>query len=162
MSKGKSERSIIGTGFVALVFVLVASQSRAATFTVCNKAKEPIDVAIGYDDKDLGMVSEGWWKLAVGDCTDIKPADGKNHQYYFLYGRGERGGNWSSFDPTEEGEFCVTKRSFKFINRDFEKNGKLECRRRGASTIKFRRIDTFVAGIPVPTVTYDLQKTSNK
>jgi uncharacterized membrane protein len=52
------------------------------------------------------MVSEGWWKLAIGDCTDIKAADGKDHQY-FLYGQGERGGNWSSFDPAEEVRFAL-------------------------------------------------------
>lgn len=159
MSERSSKRPLTGVVVAALVLLFTASKSHAATFTVCNNAKEPVNVAIGYDDKDLGMVSEGWWKLAVGECADIKPADGKDHQYYFLYGRGERGGNWSSFDGSEEASFCVRKRNFNLINRDFEKGGKLECERRGANAIKFRRIDTFVAGKPVPKFTYDLTRT---
>jgi uncharacterized membrane protein len=156
-----SKVSVFVGGCLALLFLLAASHAHAASFIVCNKAKEPINVAIGYEDKDLGMVSEGWWKLTIGDCVDIKPADGKDHQYYFLYGRGERGGNWSSFDPTEEGAFCVIKNNFKFVNRDFENEGKLECERRRATVIKFQRLDTFVAGQPVPKYTYSLTRTSN-
>ena len=149
-------------GIAALLLLLATPRAHAASFTVCNKAKQPINVAIGYEDKDLGMVSEGWWKLAIGDCTDIKAADSKDHQYYFLYGRGERGGNWSSFDPAEEGAFCVVKNNFKFVNRDFEANGNLECERRHASVIKFRRLDTFVAGKPVPKYLYDLTQNSGR
>ena len=154
-----SKVSIFVGGILALLFLLVVSQVHAATFTVCNKANELINVAIGYEDKDLGMVSEGWWKLRVGDCADIKAADGKNHQYYYLYGRGERGGNWSSFDPNEEGTLCVVTQDFKLINRDVEKNGKLECERRRARAVKFRRIDAFIAGQPVPKVIHDLTRT---
>ncbi len=151
--------SVFAGGIAALSLLLAAPQARAATFTVCNKANELINVAIGYEDKDLGMVSEGWWKLRTGDCADIKAADGKDHQYYYLYGRGERGGNWSSNDPTEEGTLCVVTRNFKIVSRDVENNGKVECERRRASAVKFRRIDTFVAGKPVPQFTYDLIRT---
>ena len=154
-----SKVAIFVGGFLAFFFLLTGSQGHAATFTVCNKANEMISVAIGYEDKDLGMVSEGWWKLRAGDCADIKAADGKDHQYYYLYGRGERGGNWSSFDPNEEGTLCVVTRNFKIISRDVERNGKLECERRRARAEKFRRIDTFIAGQPVPKVTYDLTRT---
>jgi uncharacterized membrane protein len=158
LSKGMSASSKIGVGFVALAFLLAAFPSHAASFKVCNKSKERVSVAIGYGDKDLGMVSEGWWKLAISECVNIVPADRTDHQYYFLYARGARGDNWSSYDKTEEGIFCVRKNNFRLINRDFVTGGKLNCEGRSANTIEFRRIDTF----NVPKFTYSLTSTSEK
>ncbi len=154
-------RLITCVGIMTATALFAVTACHAATFEVCNKAKELVSVAIGYDDKDLGMLSEGWWKLAIGDCVNIVPADQKEHQYYFLYARGERGGNWSSFDSAEEGAFCVRNGNFRLINRDVEKTGKLECQRRRASLIKFRRIDTFVGGKAVPKFVYNLTQTSD-
>lgn len=137
-----AERLLICVAFMASALLLLSSPSHAATFQVCNKSKERVSVAIGYDDKDLGMVSEGWWKLPIGDCVNIVPADRKDHQFYFLYAKGGAGDNWSSFDESEADAFCVTRKDFKIINRRFETNDKLDCARYGASTIKFRRLDT--------------------
>ena len=135
----------------ALLLFATASGAHAGTFSVCNKTNDQLRVAVGYDDRDLGMVSEGWWDLQAGECTNIKAPDGRDHKYYFLYARGERGREWTSLDTNEEGSFCVRNSNFSFVNRSFEREGKLVCERRGATSIRFRRIDTMNA----PKYTYD-------
>jgi uncharacterized membrane protein len=135
----------------ALLVFATASLAQAGTFSICNKTTDRLKVAVGYEDRDLGMVSEGWWDLQAGDCTNVKTPDGREHKYYFLYARGERGREWLSVDSAEEGLFCVRNSSFSFVNRSFEREGKLVCERRGATAIKFRRVDTMNA----PQYTYD-------
>jgi len=142
----------LGAAVVAVI-LLAVSPSRANVVNVCNRSSEPVSLAFGYEDRDLGMVSEGWWKLDVGECAKIVPTDQRDHRYVFLYARGDNGGNWSGADDEEAGAFCVRKNNFKLINRAFEREGRLACERRSANTIRFRRIDT----ASVPAFTYDLK-----
>jgi uncharacterized membrane protein len=149
---------LLTCGVLAAALLATVNDGRAATFRVCNEAREHVRLAIGYEDVDLGPVSEGWWPIGIGDCVNIAAPDRVVHQYYFVFAKGERGGSWFGFDSKQQGEFCVTPWHFKFVNRDIEKAGKLRCRRYGASNARFRRLDTFVDGKPIPNFTFSLTR----
>ncbi|HWP26574.1 MAG TPA: DUF1036 domain-containing protein [Xanthobacteraceae bacterium] len=63
--------------------LLVSAGGEAATLRVCNKAHEDVRLAFGYEDRDLGPLSEAWWRMGINDCVDIVAADQTDHQYYF-------------------------------------------------------------------------------
>ncbi len=74
-----------------LAAVLLATKAEAA-LTVCNKAGHPARMALGrFDGRD--WASQGWWRLAPGQCADV--VTGKlDARYYYLYATDGDAGVW--------------------------------------------------------------------
>lgn len=131
-------RQVVGA--VALIFVLGASQSHA-DFRVCNKSAERVNVAIGYNSKEYGWTSEGWWGIAPGGCHDIITGRLAN-RYYYVYAIDDKDGVWEAEKSQEGGFFCIAKAKFTLHNREFETNRVLDCEKGDQVTKQFLSVDT--------------------
>jgi uncharacterized membrane protein len=111
-----------------------------AEFRVCNKAKEKIDVAFGYDGGRQGFIAEGWWILAVGQCTTVM-SGALRLRYYYVYGRGYNGTEWDGSDDSEAGTFCVKNEKFKLYQRRYGDNEEEDCKKAGLESKSFFLVD---------------------
>jgi uncharacterized membrane protein len=133
-------RLMLGAAAAALFVVSGLAESHAG-FRVCNKSSEKIDVAIGYNSKDYGWTSEGWWSIAPNGCHDI--ITGRlNNRYYYVYAADARDGVWEAPKEQEGGFFCVAKAKFTFHNREYEKDRILDCEKGSGITKHFLSVDT--------------------
>lgn len=112
-----------------------------ADFRVCNRASQRLDVALGYPQPPFGWTSEGWWPLAVGQCTTLLqgPLPGR---YYYLYATGARGGVWKAPQGQKGGFFCTRNGRFLFRRRNLGTPRLLDCTGAGAQLRQFFKIDT--------------------
>ena len=100
-----------------------------AGLTVCNKGKHPAKVALGrFDGRD--WMSEGWWSVAPGACSELirAPLDAR---YYYLYGTDHAAGVWeggTGLCPPPGDKFSIV--------------GRADCARRGYDRKRFFKIDT--------------------
>jgi uncharacterized membrane protein len=124
---------------LAFAALTTASPSNAE-FRVCNKAKEKIDVAFGYDGGRQGFIAEGWWVLESGKCATVK-AGALNLQYYYLYGRRKDGGEWDGSDDKKAGAFCVKNEKFTLYQRKYGDNEDEDCKKAGLESKSFFRVD---------------------
>lgn len=122
----------------ALIATTTASQ---AEFRVCNKSDERLSVSVGYNHSEYGWTSEGWWRIALGDCVTILKGDLSN-RYYYVYATGHKGGTWSGPKGQDGGFFCITKEKYTMHNREYQKGDTINCERRGMQTKKFSSVDT--------------------
>lgn len=80
-------------------------------FRVCNKSSHGIEVAKALNTAEKGppdIISEGWYKLAAGECTTMWPGELK-YRYYLLYGRSaQTAREWKGDKPV-----CVSREPFK-------------------------------------------------
>ena len=127
--------AVAGMGFLCLV-----SEGKA-DFTVCNKSEEVADVSIGYKSEPYGWTSEGWWKIAKGDCRVLSEGN-LTSRYYYVYGVGADGGTWSGGKKQEGGNFCVATKKYTIHNRDYQTGDSLDCTTGDFKTVKFNEIDT--------------------
>jgi uncharacterized membrane protein len=127
-------------GIAAAALLFSASASRAE-FKVCNKSNERLSVSVGYNQSEFGWTSEGWWRVALGDCTTIIKGD-LNNRYYYVYATGHKGGTWSGPKKQDGGFFCITKEKYTFHNREYQRGETINCERRGLQTKKFSSVDT--------------------
>jgi uncharacterized membrane protein len=134
----KSRVSIVP---VAIFLSLVSlAPSAWAGFRVCNQSDEKVSVAIGYNNRDFGWVSEGWWDITPGECVTLLRGD-LNQRYYYIYAESENR-QWSGEKFENGGYFCISSSRFTLRNADFEDGDTIDCESGGQKTKHFRKIDT--------------------
>ncbi|HEU5017650.1 MAG TPA: DUF1036 domain-containing protein [Pseudolabrys sp.] len=112
-----------------------------ADFRVCNRSSQRIDVALAYPQPPFGWTSEGWWPLAVGQCTTLLRGP-LSSRYYYLYATGAHGGVWKAPQDQQGGFFCTRTGRFLFRSRSLEKPRLLDCTGGGAQPRQFFKVDT--------------------
>ncbi|WP_324290748.1 DUF1036 domain-containing protein [Ancylobacter sp. SL191] len=126
---------------MAVTGLLCLVSEGKADFKICNRAKETVNLSIGYDNSDYGWTSEGWWKLEEDECTVMIRGNLAN-RYYYIYAAGEEGGTWSGSDKQKGGNFCVAPQKYTLHNREYETNNTLDCESGGFTGVKFDEVDT--------------------
>jgi uncharacterized membrane protein len=99
-----------------------------AGLKVCNQTSDPHSVAIGYQSNGE-WVSEGWWNIDPGACSEPISGDLKS-RYYYLFATAK--------DRTFHGEgysFCTQLSAFTIV-------GDKNCEGRGFDRSNFAQIDT--------------------
>ena len=135
-------RQFLIGGFVVLALSSFAGASPSYAFLrVCNKAVERVNVAVGYNSKDYGWTSEGWWQLSTGDCKDLITGDLTN-RYYYVYADDDTDGTWEAKDDQKGGFFCVSDNKFTYHNRDYTDGDKIDCDHGGLDSQHFFEVDT--------------------
>lgn len=114
---------------LAAVLPFLAAAPAQAKFRVCNKTDHAMATAIGYY-KGKAWVSEGWWKVEPGGCTDILRG-ALTARYYYL--RGVHLGVDGPWDGNRY--FCVAADNFTI-------KGRKSCSKRGYGQAGFFEIDT--------------------
>lgn len=126
---------------LAVGFLLLAPATASADFTICNHSRQTISVAFGYHNDEVGWRSEGWWRIGAGDCTTLLTGNLQS-RYYYVYGRGSRGGIWQGGKRQDGGYFCTRSAKFTFDNDDFKRGNVMQCERYNLTTRKFSLVDT--------------------
>jgi uncharacterized membrane protein len=127
--------------FTALMALLGGSRESFADFKVCNDSDQKVAVAVGYNSRELGWLSEGWWNLERRSCATVVSGTLRN-QYYYVYAEGAADGVWSARRNQQGGFFCVKDGKFTFRNSDFQRNNEINCEGNGAKTKQFISVDT--------------------
>lgn len=112
----------------ALLCAGLAPVAALAGFEVCNDSEARQSIAIGYKSGDT-WVSEGWWIVEPGDCSEPVKGDLKN-RYYYLRAQAK---GWE-FDD-ERIPFCTQTKAFTI-------EGDEDCVERDYDKRYFRKIDT--------------------
>src|SRR4051794_34170833 len=113
---------------VSVIAILTTASPGNAQFRVCNKAKEKIDVAFGYDGGRQGFIAEGWWVLAVNQCATVM-SGALGLRYYYVYGKGYDGTKWDGSDDRNPGSFCVKYEKFTLYQRQYGDNEQADCKK---------------------------------
>jgi uncharacterized membrane protein len=97
-----------------LVFSMAAGATSAASWSICNRTPEHLQVAIAYKDKGGTWVSRGWWQLArCGGCANVLnlgETDEVNQFYRAESSNGEERLGGST-------RFCLNHKVFLVSNR---------------------------------------------
>jgi len=112
-----------------------------AGLRVCNRSGQQVDVAFGYPDRRSGWTAEGWWRIPRGACKPIVQ-EPLTSRYYYLFATGSKGGVWQATGSQKGGHFCIRQKRFVFHNRDFVRNGVLDCAARHVMSRQFLLVDT--------------------
>ena len=107
--------------------VLALPVSAQAALTLCNDTGAEQAVAIGYKDT-AGWTSQGWWRIAAGECTSVVSGPLAQRFYYLRV-------------ETEGWQFQDDKLSFCVRDERFSIKGDENCARRGFRQEEFARID---------------------
>lgn len=112
------------------LFVLVSLAGPAvAGLKVCNKTKSPMKAALGrFNGKE--WMSEGWWTIAPGHCSQLISAR-LDARYYYLYATNGGPGSWDGGHA-----FCVSG------GEVFKIDGRADCAGRGFDRKGFFEVDT--------------------
>ena len=132
-------RLVLAAAVVAAAMASSVAESRA-DFRVCNKSSERVNVAIGYNNKDYGWTSEGWWAIEPENCHNIIRGRLDN-RYYYVYAIDTQDGVWEAPESQQGGFFCVGKEKFTFHNREFG-GDVLDCEKSSQITKHFLSVDT--------------------
>ena len=129
-------------GLALAAAMMIAASPAWAGFKVCNRSKEGISVAVGYNSKDYGWMSEGWWSVSPGDCTRLVSGD-LDQRYYYIYAVGDDGGLWAARKGEQDGGFfCISKHKFTYRNSDYMKHNVIDCESGNETTKQFSEVDT--------------------
>jgi len=113
----------------ALATLAFLAQPAHAALNVCNKTAKPARLAAGRFD-GMAWISEGWWTIAPGQCSEVVP--GKlNARYYYLYASDGGAGSWDG-----SRNFCIS------ADDKFQIRGRGNCAGRGFDTRGFFGVDT--------------------
>lgn len=112
----------------ASVLMAAATANAHATIKFCNKYREPVYVAIAYQqtysDGSSGYLSRGWLQVASGSCQEF---DTSLHVPSFFY-RGEtnwfkvRGGQQRTVWENDDNKFLTTVAAFNYWDADKKEN----------------------------------------
>jgi uncharacterized membrane protein len=131
--------------FLAVSSLILAGFALAgpaqAGFRVCNRSGQQIDVAFGYPDRKSGWTSEGWWSIPRGQCHAVAK-EALTSRYYYLYATGANGGVWQATGSQKGGHFCIRQKRFVLRNRDYARNGVLDCAAHHLMSRQFLLVDT--------------------
>jgi len=135
---GRVGQAVTATATLAAAALISLSPGKAE-LRVCNKSKERLDVAVGYDGGGQGWIAEGWWTIDINKCAVVKGGD-LDAKYYYLYGRGNDGGEWDGTDG-EGAPFCIKDEKFTLYQKKYGDNGDDDCKKAGLSSQSFFQID---------------------
>jgi uncharacterized membrane protein len=124
-----SGRSFIRCAVVAMT--TVAATPSLADFRVCNKAREKVLVAFGYEAGRNGWVAEGWWSINHGSCTTVFSGN-LRQRYYYLFAESESDDNdheWSGDQTGKGAHFCTNSNKFKIFQRKYDPNNEEACQK---------------------------------
>lgn len=114
-------------GLLGILLGLTATPA-LADFSVCNEStSSSAYVSVAYQS-DGEWVSEGWWKIAQGQCKSIFPGDLKS-RYYYIRADGDDGA-W-----TGDYVFCYQSEEFTIY-------GDKNCASRGYKSGGYFEVDT--------------------
>lgn len=139
-SKTRAKRNA-WLAIAAMTAFVGGSRESFADFTVCNESDQKIAVAVGYNNTELGWLSEGWWNLERRSCAAVVRGALRN-RYYYIYAEGAADGVWSARRTQQGGFFCVKTGKFTLRNSDFQRNNEINCEGNGARTKQFISVDT--------------------
>ena len=113
---------------MAAAGLAVMAGAAQAGLQICNGTSDKQGVSIGYSDGGQ-WISEGWWNITPGNCTNVVRGDLKQRYYYVraeVNGGGFNGtGHW----------FCTTPSEYTIY-------GDTDCIERGYDREDFYEIDT--------------------
>ncbi len=109
--------------------VLFCATPAEARLTVCNKAAEPVRVALGQQEGDA-WASRGWWRIEPGQCRQVIETTLSMPEYFLRAEPLKPGQGWGGEFP-----FCVA-------DSDFQDKGDEMCERRAKKTAGFFAIHT--------------------
>jgi uncharacterized membrane protein len=98
----------------------------APGFRVCNRAGQHVDVAFGYPDKRAGWIAQGRWSIPRGQCRRVAK-EALTRRYCYLSATGSKGDVSQATGNQKGGHFCIGRKRFVFANRDYVRNGVLDC-----------------------------------
>jgi uncharacterized membrane protein len=147
-------RIIAKSCLFAATAVLIALSAKPANawFKVCNRSGERANVAFAYldrnDNRDVlssynhGWVSEGWWILDSGQCTQVYPHElWRRNSYFYVYAYG------NSLTWSGNHSFCTIRSRFKLANAD---------KRCSGSGRTWKNFDEVIVGPRTQNYTYTL------
>ena len=97
-------RAGLGAGLMAFGLAGAAQ----AGLEVCNQTGEAQSIAIGYKG-ETDWTSEGWWKIAPGECSVLVGGDLTKRYYY--YHADSKGGGFRGQDYV----FCTQNDEFTIV-----------------------------------------------
>lgn len=125
---------------VALTVSVSAMAPAAAEFRVCNKSRERVDVAFGYDGGGkTGWVAEGWYTINPGRCETVYGRQ-LNSRYYYLYAEGADGTEWNG-DSGKGSPFCIVRKVFRLFQRLYGANDEEACQKHKFESKNFFEVD---------------------
>src|SRR5262245_7236425 len=124
--------------FIAAVTLalLAPTAPSLADFKICNKSKEQVDVAIGYEAGRDVWIAEGWWTIKHGQCATLWSGPLKN-RFYYLYAEGDKGTEWDASDGGKAGTFCIKNEKFKLDHRKLGSGDEEDCKKHGLQSRLF-------------------------
>jgi uncharacterized membrane protein len=135
---GRAVQAVSVIAVLATAALLLPSPGKAE-LRVCNKSKERLDVAVGYDGGNQGWIAEGWWTIDVNKCSVVKGGD-LDARYYYLYGRGNDGREWDGTDG-EGAPFCIKDQKFTLYQKRYGDNQDQDCKKAGLYSQSFFQVD---------------------
>ena len=111
---------------MALALYWASTSPGLANFRVCNKTGKSVDVAFAYESSREGWISQGWWVIEAGRCTNVWVGNLTN-RYYYVYARDDKDNEWVGDDNQDGGAFCMTDAKFSISQRRFTKNNVVDC-----------------------------------
>ncbi|WP_433933892.1 DUF1036 domain-containing protein [Sorangium cellulosum] len=102
-------------GLLAAVALLSFAPPAMAYLVLCNFSHSKIWTAVAYngDIAAAGIVSEGWWSLSPGLCTQVM-GDIAEHRFVRVFAENETGMTWDGDE-----EFCVSPLAFTIYNAQY-------------------------------------------
>ncbi len=116
--------------FLAAALLLAPGffSSAMAAFTLCNKTKADVRVALGrFDGK--AWTSEGWWNVRPAQCAT--PLNGPLQARFYYFYATDGAGTWEG-----KTNFCVAPA------KRFNAETRADCARRGFDRRGFLEVDT--------------------
>jgi uncharacterized membrane protein len=125
-------RRIPWGAWIALALVASSPLAARADFSVCNKTRALINLAVGTNAGD-DFSTEGWWVATPGSCvTPIRgPLKGR---YVYLYASDINGADVLKGTVS----MCIDRAKFKVVGIE-------NCWRRGLQAVTFTEVDTLDA-----------------
>lgn len=137
----------IGTRFIVLCGLslaagMLAAISAAEAFqrnvTFCNKTREPVDVAFGYDLTGTSeTTSEGWRRVQNCACRNLFSKDVRATEFW-VYVKKATGGLEDAL-TSGKGPLCIRARAFTFLNNN--KSAQACTRNSDNRWVNFQRVD---------------------
>ena len=88
---------------MAVLILATISLPANAGFTVCNKTKETVDVAVVYISHQGQMISRGWFVFKPCEpCSELVKSSATPDQSFSYYAKGSRGTEWKGGE-----NYCV-------------------------------------------------------
>jgi uncharacterized membrane protein len=128
-------RNLFGCCTLIAAALSAMPTTAVADFRLCNLSRITIAAAIGYDDKDKGIVTAGWWVIKRDGCENLIVGSVKGRTIYVL----AESHNWSGFWHWDGAErLCTSEAHGNFVIYKYELKG--SCKASGHAEKGFAKI----------------------